>query len=324
MTGLRPVGIGILGARSWIANQAVIPAMVASTGCEVVAVAAAGGPVPAHLAGLDAGDYAGVLDRPEVEAVYVPLANGHHRRWVEAAADAGKHVLCEKPLGVDAADAEAMVAACDRAGVLLAEAWMSPFGARWAAVTARALAGDLGEVRHVRGQFTFALGPDQHANYRWDPALGGGALLDVGIYALGTAVALWGADPVTVAAASRPSPTGVDATTSVWCDWGDGRTASALVSFELPECQRLELTGTAGSIDVTGPAFTGGAAATSFDRRGVDGTTETVATVGDDPYLGMVDAFARAVRGLEPWPRPISQAIALARLLDRIRTSGRR
>jgi predicted dehydrogenase len=223
--------------------------------------------------------------------------------------------------GVDAADAAAMVAACDAAGVLLAEAWMTPFGPRWAEVVERARAGELGEVRHVRGDFTFVIGPDQRDNYRWDPAQGGGALLDVGIYALGAAVALWGADPVEVAATAAPSGTGVDATTSAWCDWGEGRTASVLVSFELPECQRLELVGTAGRIVVVGPAFTGGAAATSYEHHGADGEVEIVPTDGADPYLAMVEAFARAVRGIEPWPRPAIESVALARLLDRIRAA---
>jgi predicted dehydrogenase len=317
-----PVRIGLLGARSWIAGQAVIPAIGASSGCTLAAVAAAGGPVPDHLAHLDVGTYDAVLADPSVDAVYVPLPNGLHRSWVERAAAAGKHVLCEKPLGVDADDAAAMTAACAAAGVLLAEAWMTPFGARWAEVMNRAAAGDLGDVRHVRGDFTFALETGRLDNYRWDPAQGGGALLDVGIYALGAAVALWGAEPVEVAATAVPTVTGVDATTSMWCDWGDGRTASALVSFELPERQRLELVGTTALIVVDGPAFTGGAAAISYERQPLEGDREVVTTVGDDPYLAMVEAFARAVRGIAPWPRPASEAVALARLLDRVRAAS--
>ena len=322
MSTAEPLRLGILGARSWIAAQAVIPAIAASDEVTVVAVGAAGGAVPASLAHLDAGGYEGVLADPRVEAVYLPLANGLHRPWIERAARAGKHVLCEKPLGLDADDAAAMAAACQSAGVVLAEAWMTPFGSRWAQVVALAAGGGLGDVRHVRGEFTFTLGPEMAGNYRWDPAQGGGALLDVGIYALGAAVALWGAEPATVAASSRPSGTGVDATTSVWCDWGGDRTASALVSFELPERQRLEIVGTGGRIVVEGPAFTGGAAATAYAHQRADGTVEAVATVGDDPYRGMVEAFARAVRGTAPWPRPPAESVALARLLDRVRAAA--
>ena len=313
-----PLRVGVLGARSWIANQAVIPALVTSTRCELVAVAAAGGPVPTHLEHLDVGSYEAVLGQPDVEAVYIPLPNGLHRRWVEAAAAAGKHVLCEKPLGVGAADAAAMAETCEHAGVLLAEAWMTPFGARWSGVLTAASSGALGDVRYVRAEFTFVIGPGQETNYRWDARQGGGALLDVGIYALGAAVTLWGPDPITVAASSQPSATGVDATTSVWCDWGDGRTCSALVSFELPERQHLELCGTDARIVVDGPAFTGGANATTFSRHARDGTVTTVAAVGNDPYVSMVGAFADAVRGRQPWRRPIADSVAMARLLDRI------
>jgi len=316
------VRLGVLGARSWIATEAVIPAIEASDQVELVAVAAAGGPVPERLAHLDAGSYDDVLADPRVEAVYLPLANGLHRTWIERAAAAGKHVLCEKPLGVDASDAAVAADACSRAGVLLAEAWMTPFGARWAEVVSLAASGALGDVRHLRGEFTFTIGVDQSANYRWDPAQGGGALLDVGIYALGAAVALWGPDPVAVAASRRLTDAGVDATTSLWCDWGGGRTASALVSFELPERQNLEIVGTSGRVVVDGPAFTGGAAASSFERYDVDGSLTVVVAPGNDPYLAMVDAFARAVRGGASWPRPIGDVVALATLLDRLASAG--
>ena len=313
---------GVLGARSWIANRAVIPALLAAENCELVAVASASGAVPPRHGGLDAGGYDALLARPDVEAVYVPLPNGLHRRWVERAAAAGKHVLCEKPLGVDPADAAAMAAACDAAGVLLAEAWMTPFGARWSAVCAVAASGGLGELRHVRGEFTFPLDPAA-PNYRWDPAQGGGALLDVGIYALGTATSLWGPDPHRVHAARTTSDRGVDTTTTAWLDWGDGRTASIVVSFELPECQRLELVGTDGRIVVDGPAFTGGSAATVYDHTDRDGVTTAVSCAGNDPYRDMVAAFADAVRRRRPWPRPAQHAVSMAELLDRIPRSAR-
>ena len=220
-----PLRIGLIGARSWVANQAVIPAIEASASCVLVAVGSSGGPVPQHLAHLDTGGYDRVLAHPDVEAVYVPLSNDQHRPWVERAAMAGKHVLCEKPLGLDGADAAAMVAVCEGAGVVLAEAWMTPFGARWAEIVGRAATGQLGEIRHLAATFTFPLDPKQTNNYRWNPGQGGGALLDVGIYALGAAVALWGAEPSIVHAAASRGVTGVDLSTSAWCQWDASRTA---------------------------------------------------------------------------------------------------
>ena len=317
-----PVRVGLLGARSWVANRAVIPAIAASQNCELVAVGSAGGPVPDDLSHLDAGGYEAILARPDVEAVYIALANGLHRDWVERAASAGKHVLCEKPLGANSADTAAMIAACEAAGVVLGEAWMTPFGGRWEQVLAAAADGRLGEIHHIRADFTFVIAPDQRDNYRWDPAQGGGALLDVGIYALGAAVQLWGPQPKTVRAIHSLGSTGVDTTTSVWCDWGAGRTAGLLVSFELPECQRLELVGTAGRIVVDGPAFTGGQLATHYLQVGPDGDQITVNVAADDPYLKMVDAFAAAVRGIRPWPRTPAEVLALAELVERVAGAG--
>lgn len=315
--------IGILGARSWIANRAVIPAIEACLSAELVAVAASGGPVPENLAALDVATYDGVLSDPRVEAVYIPLPNGLHRYWVERAAAAGKHVLCEKPLGLDASEAAAMAASCAAHGVILAEAWMTPFGARFADVVALAGSGALGDVRYVGGDFTFTIDASQAANYRWEIGQGGGALLDVGIYALGAAVALWGAEPLSVVAMSNIGPTGVDLTTSAWCDWGQGRSAAMLVSFELPEAQRLEIVGTAGRVVVDGPAFTGGAEAASYSRQTREGVTAMIDTINDDPYYNMIQAFALAVRGIQPWPRPPAETIAFALLLDRIRTAAK-
>jgi D-xylose 1-dehydrogenase (NADP+, D-xylono-1,5-lactone-forming) len=319
-SGYEPVRIGILGAGSWIANRAVIPATRESPWCDLVAVASRG-PLASSVAHLDAGGYEELLADARVEAVYIPLPNGMHRHWVERAAAYGKHVLCEKPIGVNSADTAAMIDACDAAGVVLAEAWMTPFGARWQQVIASAEQGCIGDVRHIRADFTFVSDPEV-SNYRWDPELGGGALLDVGIYALGASVALWGAEPNHVYANRRVGPSGVDTTTSAWCDWGDGRSASLLASFELPERQRLELVGTTGRIVVTGPAFTGGALATSYELEGPDGIATVVPVVGDDPYRHMLDAFGRAVRGVEPWPRSTKEVLAFSTLIQRVRDAS--
>ena len=319
---MRPVGFGVIGARSYVATRAVIPAIRACGSTRLVAIASHGGPVPAGLEPIDAGSYAGVLSHPSVEAVYIPLPNGLHRDWAERAAAAGKHVLCEKPLAPTVKDAEAMLRAAASAGVLLAEAWMTPFQPRWQRALGVASSGRLGAIRHVRAEFTFTIPPDRAGDFRWDPAQGGGALNDVGIYCLGPAVELWGAEPVAVAASVTVGPTGVDATTAARCDWGDGRTASLLASFELPERQVIEIIGEDGRLTVDDRAHTGGAGATSIELVHGDGRRETLHLPDDDPYEGMVAAFAAAVRGVTPWPRPAAEVLASLRLLERIRSSA--
>ena len=289
----RPVGFGVIGAGSRIANRAVIPAIEACPDAFLAATASR-----------SAGErYEDVLAHPDVEIVYIPLANGSHREWTERAAAAGKHVLCEKPLAPTADDAAAMAAACDRAGVLLAEAWMTFFGRRWQDAIRRAAAGELGEVREVATAFTFEIPPERSNDYRWDPADGGGALLDVGIYALGPAVALWGADPEVVEATSTWTDRGVDATTDFVVAWAGGRRAVGTVSFAAPLTQRIEIIGSDATLSIDGDAHTG--------------------DPDVDPYREMVAAACRHIRGVEPWPRPATESVAMLRLLERIATAAR-
>jgi predicted dehydrogenase len=317
------VGVGVIGARSMVATRAVMPAIDASELTRLVAVSSLGGPVPERWDHLAAGSYDDVLEHPDVEAVYIPLPNGMHREWVERAASAGKHVLCEKPIASTVADAEAMAAACDAAGVLLAEAWMTPFDARWRAALDVARRGELGAVVDLDASFTFTIGADAHDNYRWSPEQGGGALLDVGIYCLGPIVELWGADPDTIDATALWHTTGVDARTEATLSWADGREARIRCSFVDPEEQRIEVVGEAASMVIDGDAHTGGERARSFLVAGADGRVSTTSVEASDPYLGMVDAFARAVRGDEPWPRPMTSTIELLTLIERIASARR-
>lgn len=304
----RPVTIGVLGGRSWIANEAVIPAIHASTGAALGSIGSRAGSI----------GYADVLADPSVDAVYIALPNDMHYEWVLAAAAAGKHVLCEKPMAVTKALTCRMAEACDAAGVLLIEAYMTPFHPRSATIDACLRAGELGEIRHVDAAFTFRLA--QAENYRWSAERGGGALLDVGIYCLSPVLTAMGGQPCTVAA--RSSTTGnVDATTAVWLEWSSGATASVVTSIELAERQSLLVCGTDGSLAVDRP-FTPGPTDTSFAFTRPDGTVERRTTAGGNCYLAMIEAFTAAVRGQAVWPRPVSESIIMADLCDRIRTAA--
>ena len=308
----RPVAIGVLGGTSWIANEAVIPAIHDSVGATVGSIGSRSGSI----------GYADVLADPAVDAVYIALPNDMHCEWVLAAAAAGKHVLCEKPLGVSQADVRVMSEACDAAGVLLIEAYMTPFHPRSAAIDACLRSGELGEIRHADAAFTFCLAPGD--NYRWLAQHGGGALLDVGIYCLSPIVAAMAGPPSTVAArvnTAATAATTVDATTAAWLGWSSGATASVLASFELPERQALVVCGTGGTLTVDRP-FTPGAHDASFTITRPDGEVESRSAAGGNSYLAMVEAFAAAVRGYAPWPRPITESITIAELCDRIRAAA--
>lgn len=319
-SGARPgsVGIGVLGARSMVARLAVFPAIEQSTRAHLVAACSLGGPVPDPWSDRTVESYEAVIDHPEVDAVYIPLPNGLHEEWVERCVVAGKHVLCEKPLAGDAAAARRMEQTADAADILLAEAWMTPFDPRWAEALRLASAGRIGRPTEVRAAFTFTIGPDAVDNYRWDPEQGGGALLDVGIYCLGAAVQLWGAEPSTVRASRVPAPSGVDASTTATLTWPDGETAHITCSFVDEEQQRLDVIGTDGTLTLDGDAHTGGSRAGEIGLTTADGIDSTIQVPAGDPYLGMIDSFADAVSGRVAWERPVSDSVAMLRLVERI------
>ena len=149
----------MLGARSFVATRAVLPAIDAARNAELVAAASRSGPVEAPWDSVAVDDYDDVLADPNVEAVYLPLPNGLHAEWIERAAAAGKHVLCEKPLAPDVESAERAAHACAAAGVLLAEAWMTPHGAHWAHVADVIASGAIGELRGSRPRSGSRSGP---------------------------------------------------------------------------------------------------------------------------------------------------------------------
>jgi xylose dehydrogenase (NAD/NADP) len=318
----RPLGWGVIGATSQVARKAVLPAIAASPGARLVAVASesAGAECAVRCsAARGYRDYAALLDDREVEAVYVPLPNSLHREWVERAAAAGKHVLCEKPLAPTVADAEAMVAACATSGVMLLEAYMTPFHPRAGAVAALVATGRLGGLRFGRAVFTGTL--DRRDDHRWRPEMGGGALRDVGIYCIAPLLAAAGAPPARVEAAALLSRSGVDVAFSGWLDWGDGFSAVIECSFDAPERQVLELVGTEASLLVD-RAHTPGPADTAIVVRHRDGGTDTIAAAAADPYRAMIEHFQEVVRGDAVPRRTCDDSIACLALLERLREAA--
>ncbi|MEN9507141.1 MAG: hypothetical protein RI958_3067 [Actinomycetota bacterium] len=305
-----PVTIGVLGGRSWIFDLAVGPAMRSCDAVRLGSVGSRVGPL----------GYDDVLADPGNDAVYIALPNGMHLEWVERAAAAGKHVLCEKPLGCTPDEVRSMAAACDAAGVVLAEAYMSPFHPRSAEISRRLGSGDLGELRHSESAFTFR--NSDPTNYRWSPEQGGGALLDVGIYCLSPLLLAAGEAPSQVRASVMRAASGVDATTSAQLRWRNGATASVVTSFELPERQWLHIAGTEGSLTVARRPFTPGPDDGEFRIARPDGTVERHDVGGANIYVGMLQAFAAAVRGDEAWPRPISEVVAVATVIEQIVRAG--
>jgi predicted dehydrogenase len=266
------------------------------------------------------GGYAELLADPKVDAVYIPLPNELHRPWVLAAADAGKHVLCEKPLALDAAEAHAMVAHCRSRGVLLMEAFMWRHQPRTRQLQALLAAGAIGAIRLIRSSFSFPIAGD---DWRLDPARGGGALWDVGCYGVSTARLFAGCEPEQVRATAHLGPTGVDLSLSASLRFPGDILAAVDCSFEQPFRCTYELVGTTGVIEVPdaylppadGPPVAilrtigGGSDSDAGSDR-----VERLEFAALDQYAAMVDAFAAAVaagRLVEPAEDGLAQMAAL-------------
>jgi xylose dehydrogenase (NAD/NADP) len=243
-------------------------------------------------------EYAGVLSDRDVDAVYIPLTNDVHREWTLRALAAGKHVLCEKPLAMNAAEAEEMAAAARVAGLCLMEAFMYRFHPRTRGFVERLL-GD-GPPMTVEARFGFPL--DHAGDYRLIPERGGGALLDVGCYTVNIARWLLG-EPDAVTGEARIDPaTGVDMTASATLHFPGGATASVWCSFESPEDQMLTTVTAKGELTLPKPF------GANYDAV--------------DPYQLMVESFADSVTGDGKVAIPPEDSVANMRVLDRIREAA--
>jgi predicted dehydrogenase len=319
------VRFGFLGA-GWIAHRALAPAVHAADGARLQAVAARDVDRAAGLepTGHAYTDYRAVLDDPEVDVVYISLSNDLHRPWTLAALEAGKHVLCEKPLGLDAAEVAEMVAAATSAGRLLVEA----FWYRWHPRTRRLehllRDGALGRVQAVEAEFSFDGGDDPRlvGNFRLDPARGGGALYDVGCYAISAAHLALGPTLAVERATATLGATGVDLAVTAWLAAADPAAGRAEVrcGIALPDRQHLRITGDAGTADfATGEAFTNWHQASSLTIATADGAVRSEEFAPVDPYRLMVEAVAARVRGEESFLVGPDHSVAVATTLGAVR-----
>jgi D-xylose 1-dehydrogenase (NADP+, D-xylono-1,5-lactone-forming) len=288
---------GVLGTAA-IARRAVIPAIQASLGSRLVAVASREPQRAEHFAhevGAERahGSYEALLGDEQVEAVYVPLPNALHGDWTVRAAAAGKHVLCEKPLGVSPAECRRMYAAADTAGLQLMEAFMYRHHPRTQRLLGLVREGALGDLRWLHASFSFMV--TDPANVRFDAALAGGALMDVGCYAVDVARALVGEEPLEAQAHAVWAPSGVDETLVGTLRFPGGVVAHVSCSLAATRTETYEVVGTEGRLRVTRAFLPGRGACEALIER-PDGAVERLTFDGVDEYHLMVEAFEHAVR----------------------------
>jgi predicted dehydrogenase len=238
--------------------------------------------------------YEYVLDDPDVEVAYVSLTNDQHHRWITAGLQAGKHVVCEKPLTLSGVECREVLALAEAQDRLLVEATWTRWHPRHRRAGALIASGDLGELQSVHATFTFTGIPDD--NYRLDPTRGGGALLDLGPYVL-AAVTDWHPHPWQVGDVTRQRHgSGVDVSTRAALTSAGGATASAHMSFVAPEHQELEVKGSELTLRWDEPAFTSWRAPSALT---VESATDQwrIDFPACDAYQEMVSAVSRRVRG---------------------------
>ena len=303
---------GFLGAGA-IATDSLGPAVHAADGAVLQAAAARDVERAAALRPVSAyGSYDEVLADPDVDAVYIALSNEAHLPWTVAALHAGKHVLCEKPLALTAAEVDEMTRAARETGRRVVEAsWY-----RWhpRVRLAQERLADVAPVRHVAAGFTTLA--DFTGNYRLEPARGGGALYDIGCYAVsGVLWAVGQGPPTDVVARTEHAPSGVDVDARLLQAWDSGVEAEVHVSFQGDRGQWLVVRGDRGELELRGVAFTARAEDTELwvsDGR----DTERLPVPAADAYRLMVEEVSSVLAGGPGWVLPLQESRDTAAVLD--------
>ncbi|HEY4184043.1 MAG TPA: Gfo/Idh/MocA family oxidoreductase [Polyangia bacterium] len=320
---------GVLGAAR-IAVERVIPATKACPRAEVVAIASrsldkARGVAERHGIPRVYGSYEELLADPDIDAVYNPLPNHLHVPWSIRAMEAGKHVLCEKPIALDAAEARTLIAARERTGKLVQEAAMVRTHPRWVGARALIRAGKLGALRAVTGFFSYHnTAPD---NVRNKADLGGGGLLDVGFYPITISRFLFEAEPVRVIGMLERDPTfGVDRLASGLLEFPSGQ-ATFTCATQLPHHQWADIHGTRARLGVEMPwSMPSDRPSRLLLDDGSSLTKDTVVSLpfeACDQWQVQCDRFCEAIQTGAAAPIPIEDAVATMEVIDAIFRSTR-
>ncbi|WP_336775783.1 Gfo/Idh/MocA family protein [Paenibacillus sp. MMO-58] len=318
---------GILGCAN-IAKNAVIPGLHLSDSNEVAAIASRDGEKARQTAeelniptAYDS--YEALLADSSIDVIYIPLPNHLHKEWAIRAAEAGKHILCEKPLALNAHEAAEMAEAADKAGVLLSEAFMYRYHPRYQQIKELIASGAIGQIRGIRSAFTFN-NPNDSKNVRFRKAWGGGSIYDVGCYPINVARLLLDKEPeaVTVNALFSPEHDDVDMMASGLIEF-DGNVSLTFdcgmwAAFRNP----LEILGTDGIIEVPS-AFVTPTAESSQIYLNANGERRQIEVPYVNSYTAQADSIARSITNGIPLEFPTSDAIRNMKVIDACLLSAR-
>lgn len=314
---------GILGTAK-IALTKVIPAMQRSEWCEIVAMASRDlSKAKAAAAELNIpnayGSYQELLEDKSIEAVYNPLPNHLHVPWTLNAAEAGKHVLCEKPIALDAREAKALLKVRNRTGMAIQEAFMVRTHPQWLETRRLIHSGRIGLLRSITGFFSY-FNPDP-ANIRNQLELGGGALMDIGCYPITISRFMYETEPRRVLGLIERDETGTDTLTSAVLDFPNGH-ATFTCSTRLAPYQRMIFIGTEGRIEVLIPFNAPNDQPTRIlldDGKDLAGANaETIEFPICDQYEIQGSLFSRAIRENREQPIPLEDAVNNMAVIDAV------
>lgn len=321
MTADKKIRWGVLSTAK-IGREKVIPGIQGSRTGDVVGIASRGleraQAVAANL-GIEKayGSYEDLLADPEIDAIYNPLPNHLHVPLTIQAVEAGKHVLCEKPIGLDVDDARKLL---DLTGdKLVAEAFMVRAHPQWIRARNIVRSGELGELKAIQGFFSYF--NDDPDNIRNMAGIGGGALLDIGCYTMLAGRYFFEAEPARVVSLIDRDPAfGTDRMTSALLDFGQNRHLNFTVSTQLTPFQRIQLVGTEKRLELVIPvnAPQGEAVQIRLDDGSAlgDASMQSQIIAPCDQYGELADVFGEAVLGGYPLPYGVDDAIQNMKILD--------
>jgi predicted dehydrogenase len=293
----KPIRFGILGCGR-IVRRGLIPGITESPSAELAALASLRPGVAAQLARESGAakaydSYEALIDDPTIDAVYIPTTGETHHEWTLRAAKAGKHVLCEKSLATTVAESEEMIEVCQKAGVILQEAFMWRHHPRSKQAKRLLAEGAIGELRLICAHFSFSV---DRQDWRLDPTRGGGAVWDIGCYGVNASRCFVGAEPDTIHARGAFGPNGVNTAMQIALRFPGNVFANIDCSFDAAYRCEVELVGTAGTITLP-DSFLPPPEAQLFVRKGVlpEDKPETITFPKANQYAEQVTDFCASI-----------------------------
>lgn len=321
---INPVNWGILGASNFALNN-MGPAIHEAENARLMALATS---TPEKAAGFQRfcpdlkihDSYDALLADPAIEAVYIPLPNHLHVEWTKKALQAGKHVLCEKPIALKAGEIDDLIALRDETGLLAAEAYMIVHHPQWQRARALLADGAIGRLLHVGGFFSYSL--DDMTNIRNRPETGGGGIRDIGVYTYGSARYVTGKEPKAITHTDIVWENDVDTVAHIDADFGDF-TYSATVSMRMASRQEMVFHGDQAVMRVPAPFNADLFAETRVEIYRPDNTELIERFPGTRQYKLQVEAFGRSVRDGVPYEWTLENARGTQTMIDMIFAADR-